>query len=141
MDAVADLQDGLNLKSSDAYAVLWLHLAKKNTGQNDSQSFAQQASQIDHSKWPAPIAGLFLDQLTPEQTLSAARNPDPVKDREQHCEAQFYIGEYFLLRKKKSKALVHFRTARDMCPHNFVEYDGAAAELVRLGAKAPSANK
>ena len=24
---------------------------------------------------------------------------------------------------------------------NFVEYDGAAAELVRLGAKAPSANK
>jgi len=133
-DAAADFQHDLSLSRSDAHTVLWLHLAKNRAGQDDSQTFAQQAGQIDSSKWPAPVVDLFLGRSTPEQTLAAAADPDSVKERGQHCEAEFFIGEYLLLGQDRSNARVHFRAARETCPHNFLEYDGAAAEMARLGA-------
>ena len=140
-DAAADFRTSLNLNSSDAYTVLWLHLAKKRALQDDAQGFAQQAGQIDSSKWPAPVLSLFFGRSTPEQTLATAANPDSVKDKNQRCEAEFYVGEYLLLRKETPKALAHFRTARDKCPLDFVEYQGAAAEMARLGVGEGSGNQ
>jgi len=139
--AAADFQDSLKFDSSDVYTALWLHLARKNAGQDDAQSFAQQVVQIDPSKWPAPVANLFLGKLTEEGTLAAASNPDPLKAREQSCEAEFFIGEYLLLRAEKSKALSHFQTARDTCPHYYLEWNSAAAEMTRLDARTNSGNQ
>ena len=138
--AAADFQDSLKFDSSDVYTALWLHLARKNAGQDDAQTFAQQVVQIDPSKWPAPVANLFLGKLTEEGTLAAASNPDPLKAREQSCEAEFFIGEYLLLRAEKSNALSHFQTARDTCPRDYLEWNSAAAEMARLDGSTNSSN-
>ena len=139
-DAARDFQNALNINSSDAYMMLWLHLAMHNAGQDDTQAFPQQAEKIDSSKWPAPVVNLFLGKLAPEQTLAAAANPDSIKENEQQCEAEFYIGEFLLLHHETPNALLHFRAARNKCPHNYVEYEGAGAEMARLSAGAGSGN-
>ncbi|MGO9269918.1 MAG: tetratricopeptide repeat protein [Terriglobia bacterium] len=163
LGAAADFQNGLSLDSSNAYTVLWLHLAKKRAGQDDGQGFAQQARHIDPSKWAAVLVNLFLGNSTPQQTLAAApspdfdcttsgsnadtceqtlaaeASPDSIKRKGwQRCEAEFFIGEYFLLRQETPKAVAHFRAARDVCPPGYTgNYDsGAAAEIARLGAGA-----
>ncbi len=47
---------------------------------------------------------------------------------------QFYIGEWHLLRDTKAAATSALRAALNTCPKGFVESDGAAAELKRLGS-------
>jgi hypothetical protein len=70
---------------------------------------------------------LFLGQRTPEATLATPANDN---DR---CEAQFYIGEWQLLRAERSAAIESLKTAASTCPKDFVEATDAQAELKRLG--------
>jgi hypothetical protein len=68
----------------------------------------------------------MLGRRSPEATLSATDRP------EDRCEAQFYIGEWYLLRGEKEPATKALRAAADTCPRDFIEYSGAVAELKRL---------
>ena len=58
-------------------------------------------------------------------TLDAA-NP------EQRCEAQFYIGQWYVLKGNAAEAETAFKVAVETCPKEFVEYAGAVVELKRL---------
>jgi hypothetical protein len=49
--------------------------------------------------------------------------------------ADFFIGEYLLLLQESAWAAIHLRMARETCPPSFVQYDGAAAEMRRLGLR------
>jgi lipoprotein NlpI len=50
----------------------------------------------------------------------------------QTCEAQFYVGEWKLLRGDKAGATAAWQAAADSCPRSFTERKGASAELKRL---------
>jgi hypothetical protein len=47
--------------------------------------------------------------------------------------AQFYIGEWQLLRANRPAAIESLRTSANTCPKDFVEATDAQAELKRLG--------
>jgi len=49
------------------------------------------------------------------------------------CEANFYSGEYALLKKEKKEAVRLFQLAAQDCPRDFIEWDGAKNELRALG--------
>jgi lipoprotein NlpI len=53
-------------------------------------------------------------------------------DTDQRCEAQFYAGEWYLLKGNRTEAVPLLRQAEASCPKGFVEYTGAVAELRRL---------
>jgi lipoprotein NlpI len=53
-------------------------------------------------------------------------------DREQHCEAFFYLAQHALLQNNKTEARRLFRQTRDTGVTNFVEYQQSAAELSRM---------
>jgi len=76
--------------------------------------------------WPYPVIEMFLGRSTPERVLSMASTPG------ERCEAQFYIGEWHLLRANSNMAAAPLRTAAAICPKDFDEYAGAVAELKRL---------
>ena len=63
----------------------------------------------------------------PEAVLAAASN------RDERCEAQFYVGEWYLLRDARIEAQTALRVATDICRKDFSEYAGAVSELKRLG--------
>ena len=52
--------------------------------------------------------------------------------RERRCEAYFYIGQYQLLDGDRVGAARSFRSVLETGVTNFVEYQGARAELARL---------
>jgi lipoprotein NlpI len=59
-------------------------------------------------------------------TLDATAKPD---DR---CEAQFYIGQWHVLKGNLPDAESALKVAVDTCPKDFIEYPSARAELRRL---------
>jgi lipoprotein NlpI len=126
--AIIDFGEAVRLKPGDAYPVLWLYFVRERVGNRAAVSeLEQNAQQLKRTDWPYPVVELYLGQRTPDATLSAPTKPN---DR---CEAQFYIGEWQLLRADRAAAAVSLKAAVDTCPKDFVEFTGARAELKRLG--------
>ena len=94
--------------------------------------------------WPFQVMDFYLDRrplskVLTGQGVNTIFNVDP-KIR---CQAQFYIGQWHLIRGEKREAEVALRDAvLPTCPRELfikagirfdaVEYDAAAAELKRL---------
>jgi len=130
--AAADLQRGLSLDSTNAYVVIWLHMARQRLKQDDSADFVSHLAATDTTRWPAPVARYFLGTLSADslRTLAVESNSDVQKD--QRCAAAFYIGEATLLRGQRNEAAPLFQETRASCPKDWTEYMAASAELQRL---------
>jgi lipoprotein NlpI len=129
-DAIADFKKAAELNPKDAYAALWRDLAERR---NDAPShLAEAAKQLDMTVWPAPVIRLFLGELTAEQTFGSAFDTDPATKSAQTCEANFYSGEFALLKKNKKEAQRLLKLAAADCPSGFIESTAAIAELIPL---------
>ena len=128
--ALADLGQASKLDPEYAYYALWLDILNKRS--NVVTTLPGAISQIDMTKWPAPVIRLFLGQTTPAEVLAAAEDPDANTKRGQVCEANFYNGEFALQRGMKDEAAQLFRLAAANCPRDFVEGPAAYAELRAL---------
>ena len=87
---------------------------------------------MDLSKWPGPLAQLYVGRGTLDQALAAAASPAAEMAMKQQCEAAFFVGEYILLKGNSTDAVPRLEQARDKCPKIFSEYIGAVSELHRL---------
>jgi lipoprotein NlpI len=85
------------------------------------------AAKLQTKDWPYPLIELFLGKQSPEAAMAAAGKP------EERCEAQFYIGEWQLLQGRRAAAARTLEAAAGTCPKDFLEYEGAQADLKRLG--------
>lgn len=130
-DAVVDFTQSLKLDPTDAYSALWLHLARRKSAASDDGELSRNAAKFDSAVWPGPLLGLYLGEATTQQVRSASARGDAATQKDQICEAAFYIGEYELLRKNTAAAGSLFREAAKICPYTSDERDGAAVELKR----------
>jgi tetratricopeptide (TPR) repeat protein len=111
----------------DAYAMLWLYLSSARAGRPDAkEELIRRAQKLTQTDWPYPVVELFLERRTSEALTAIAGNPV------QRCEAQFYVGEWYLLRQGREEAARTLRSAADDCPKNVTERQAAIEELKRL---------
>lgn len=134
-EAATDLTAARGRAPKNVYYVLWLHIAERRAAKAEAaENFARYAGELDLAKWPAPAVSLYLGRARPEDVLAAARDPDARTERGRLCEAHFYVAEHYLVKGDKEKAIEHFRAAIATGESSFIEYEGARAELRRLGA-------
>ena len=131
--ALADLNQASVLDPKFAHAALWREILDRRS--NLPSRLAEAITQIDMTKWPAPIIRLYLGQTAPEAVLDAARDPNADTKREQLCEANFYLGELALQRGTKDEAVRLFGLAAAGCRKNANVWADANAELRALGAQ------
>jgi tetratricopeptide (TPR) repeat protein len=126
--AASDLAHAVEREPGDAYATIWLYLARGHArDQTAAAELETNAARLNRAEWPYPVAELYLGRRTVADTLTAPANPGG------RCEAQFYVGEWHLLRGEMSAARAALRAAADTCPGTFIEALGAKAELRRIG--------
>ena len=135
--AARDFEQSLAINATDAYTVLWLHLARARDGQKDAKEFTRNTAKLDLKAWPGPVISFYLKQMPADQVMKAAKVGDEQKQREQSCEASFFLGEDAVLRHSVAEAVSLLRQARESCPVSFIEYDAAIAELKRVEARKP----
>lgn len=128
--SLADFEEAGRLNPKSAYVVLWREIVAKRSDR--PSRLAEATTQLDMTKWPAPIVNLFLGTLTPEQALSAADNSDANWRKAQVCEVNFYTAELALQRGSKEDARRLLELAATDCPKYFVESLAAAVELKAL---------
>ena len=123
--AAADFRRSLAL-GDDPYAMLLYYLARAKMSQQAISELETLAKRLSNGLWPAPIFALYLGTLTANAALGAATNSD------ERAEAQFYLGEWHLLRNNREEAIKALKAAAQSCPPWFTEHAGAVAELRRL---------
>jgi lipoprotein NlpI len=84
------------------------------------------ARELDLTKWPNTVIGLFLGSIDPGALLAQAR------EDKQKGKAYFYIGQWHMLENADTKAVAAFEEAARLCPITFVEHAMALPELDRL---------
>ena len=114
------------------YTALWLFLARKRADIPGEKTLALEAGTSGEGEWPSPIVGLYLGRITPDAVQKAATNSDPTRQRDQRCEANFYIAHWHLLRGAREPAARLLDEARSGCSGSFLEHEGAIAELRRM---------
>ncbi|HEY2070922.1 MAG TPA: tetratricopeptide repeat protein [Rhizomicrobium sp.] len=115
-----------------AYRELWLALSQARALVTWQVGLSRGAERLDLTHWPGPVIRLFLNQSEPDEVMRAAEHGDAETRANQICEANFYIGEWLIVKSQKKAAASWMNDARDKCPINFVERDAAIAELARL---------
>ena len=130
--AAVDFAKSVALDPKDAYAVLWLHLARARGGVADRGEFIANSESFELMPWPGSVLRLHLGRATPNEVRAEAAKGEGDAQKEQLCEAAFYTGEYQLLRRNLAAAKLLFEEAQKICPYTTDEYDGAAVELKAL---------
>jgi rhomboid protease GluP len=125
--AADDLGRVAQSEPDDPYAMLWTYLAAARGDAEAAQRRLAQAATQGGPGWPRPVLDLFLGERTVGATLAAAI------EAPQRCEAEFYVGEWQLLRGDRTAAVSALKVALDACPKSFIESKGAQAELKRIG--------
>lgn len=126
-NAIDDLRRTSELAPKSAYPALWYEIARRRSGLASGLSDA--AARIDMASWPSPIIRLYLGQNTSDSALKAAEDANPSVQKEQLCEANFYVGEWMLQQGRKDEAARLLRLAKSGCGKNFIEYSAATAEV------------
>ena len=130
--AASDFERSAAGQPTFLYPDIWRFLARARMRDDGRVELAATASKTDEAKWPRPVAKLLLGQLTAAQTRAAAANDD------QRCEADFYAGSLEIARGDAPTGRALLQKAADECPPEFIEWEGARAELVRLGSSPPA---
>ena len=129
--AIPDLQEAMKIEPN-AYTALWLYLTRKRAGIEADELLEQGTADIRGGGWPWPVVVLFLGRTDIDSVMAAATDRDAALQRDKHCEANFYVAQWHLLRNDRARALPLLKEAQSGCPREFLEHEGAVAELRRL---------
>jgi lipoprotein NlpI len=123
--AAEDLKRANDLQE-DAYPMLWRFLARSRLGQDAAGDLDAGAARLKEKNWPYPVIDFYLGRATLADVQAAAITVDD------KCEAEFYIGEWNLLRGRMDAARESLRLAADMCWKGAAEGAAAIAEIKRI---------
>ena len=135
-EAASDYEASLTVNPKAIYPAFWLYIARARSGQDGRAELTKNSARLkDLFYWPGPIAALFLGKATPKAVVAGAEDPflDARRQREQLCEAHFYVGQYHLLNGRTAEAAAAFKKALATGAKDFVEHSAAKVELERLG--------
>ena len=115
-----------DLSVPEAYLPIWIYMLEaRGDSTKAAAAFARRVQEIEARVWPYPVASFYLGQVSVEELETAAA------DDAQKCEADFYVGEWHLMKGDVASARKRFAQASG-CPRNLIERDMAAIEESRL---------
>jgi len=132
LNSASDLEQSLKLDHNN-YTALWLYLARKR-GEviNAEESLDAETLTRRSGAWPQPVILLYMGRTDPASVVAASTDSNLKKQSEQRCEANFYLAQWHLLRGEREHALPLLKEAQSGCTREFLEFEGAVAELRRL---------
>jgi tetratricopeptide (TPR) repeat protein len=120
--------------TEDIYNHLFIFLSHYGAGQIEEaqKHILEFSNTLKDDKWITPVAHFYAGKITENALLKAAENEDEKKDKEQKCEAYYYIGMMYLLKEDLTKAKDYLEKCVATDVKSFIEYDMAKTELERI---------
>jgi len=130
--AAEEFERAFKLEPNDYFA-LWLYLARKRGGAAAAEDLLDQSTRgSQRGGWPSAVVALYLGRTDVQSVMNAATDSNAERQRDQRCEANFYVAHWHLAQNAPERALPLLQEAERGCPKHFLEYEGTLAELRRL---------
>lgn len=130
--AITDYNTNIASDPDDPYLYLLRYIASKHGNYNEGNVLQDFAYKLNGRQWISAVVDLYLGKISPQVCLNRSNHTNPQRDREQKCEAYYYLGEYYLFEKDENKAKEFFKKCLNTGEHRFLEYRLAKFELERL---------
>jgi tetratricopeptide (TPR) repeat protein len=135
--ALADYQRAARLaraeKDDTRFFTIWQCILLRKLGRRDeADQLAREYVKDELEKkdeWVAPVLRYLAGQMNEDEVFRRARHENPVKNREQMCEATYYIGACHMAAGDLDKAQKLFRQTITLRVHNFYEHGFALRDL------------
>ena len=128
-EASEDLTKAIELEPDEVYHYIWKHIMMKRAGEDPGNSLAEFNKNNKDEKWPKPVVEMLLEEITPEECLKKAESENPRLDKEQKCEAHFYVSQYNLIKGDRKKAKENLEKCIEQNVKYFYEHGLAQSEL------------
>lgn len=134
-EAQQDFTKAVEVSGSEdlPYALIWLALAEKKSGQVPDTALKKQVSRLA-SGWPADAVTFMIGELDADKLIVAAMQEEK-EIRLRLCEAYFYMGQKALLDGDLANAKRWFGKSVDTRAIMYREHIFAQQELKRLDMK------
>ncbi len=127
--ALKHYESYLTLNPENSYIQIFKYLAQRHSGIDGRNGLIKLSKTLDEGSWVNQIVQMLIGNITPDKCLELTYNSNSKIEKEQLCEAYFYIGEYYLLNNDKSKARECFQKCLATGFDEFAEYNGAKSAL------------
>ena len=137
-NALADFKKAWQLKSQTpdySHYRAWLIRARWGEAPAATQELATYLQYRTNGKpgdWSSTVGRFLAGQISEDDFLKAAENPNAQTGREQRCEAWFYAGTKRLIAGDTATAADDFKKCLATGVVSFEEYTSAEAELKRM---------
>ena len=115
------------------YTLLWLFLSRARSGGDGTKELSAMAETVSLTPWPGIIVTLYLGKADAEQVLAAITEQDRRTRLEKECVAFYFLGQYYLVRGDRDRAVEHFRKTLATGVTGYRQYGAAEKELRRMG--------
>jgi lipoprotein NlpI len=126
--AVRDFERATEISPDDPYPYVWFYLASYRRGVDGKATFKTRSQGLDLKKGLGSLISLYFGDLSPEEMLEKTEH----SINGYRTVEYFHIGQYYLLKANKPKAVELFRKAIAAGTLGVLEYDAAKLELERL---------
>ena len=130
--AADTLADFVTYQQDEPYGLLWLHLARRRLGIDDSAQLKEQVQRIDPGRWPALIVRYFAGTVSREVVENAKPDPDPKLAGTRQCAVEYFVGEAELVAGHADDGRRLLENAVAHCQSGDLLGVGARASLGRL---------
>ena len=141
------VRDSMSSPEARLFAAIWSFAAAVRQGKDGGGALEEMILGIseDHNRfraepvdvladvWPGPVAALYLGRIGTEELMAHAVDTESQSRTERLAEITFYLGEFYLARGDGGAARAQFEQTIVTGVTNYVEFDGAVAELARIG--------
>ena len=131
--AIEDLRVAARLRPTSPDAAIWMHIARVHRGDPDREELESNAARVDRDRWPAPILELYLGRLDAERVRETAGRGGDADVVRRQCEADFYVGEFFIHAGRETEGRAMLQAVVGRCP----AMDLVAAAKAELGERQP----
>lgn len=131
--AITDLLQSQKLAPKNADAIIWLHIAHAKSGTDDAAEIEREVTEIDQTRWPAPIIALYRRQIDPQKLLETAAQNRTDRAKPLRCVIYFHVAVFETFNRDFGQADDLFRKAIDDCASYSLERVIAQKELKAQG--------
>jgi len=138
-NALADFREAARLGPGDPYVAIFIYLTRERL--HEKAAVTELRNYFEHptagkpAEWSSKIGKFLAGESTEKDLFAAAENSDKLKDREQYCEAYFYVASKRLISGDMNAAIADFKKCLATNVRYFTEYHCANAELGFLERK------
>lgn len=127
--AVEDLRTAVRLRPSNPNPAIWLHISRVHQAYDDRRELEENAARVKLGQWPGAVLDLYLGKRDVDGVRRLAGEGTGPQVAKRLCEADFFIGEFFMHSGKATEGRQILKSVGANCPPAEVVFGAANAEL------------